>query len=246
MSESLTRRTFLALSAMLPFSLRAFGAGSSIPVGLELYSVRNALKDDLMGTVRTVGQMGYQCVEFYAPYYDWTDQQAKDMKKLLDDLNVRCYSTHNSQSYFTADKLKHARDLNLILGTKYVVMSSSQPKPGMDGWKEVADQLNAAADQLQAGRWQASHRNSGQEYEAVGHAAIRHRHLPGGGLRSRCVDSRQSRPNPIDALQRLGAGKRLRGSIWRRLGGLEKHFRGCRECWRNRVLPDRTGRQQIL
>ncbi len=149
MSQSLTRRTFLALSAMLPFSLRAFGAGSSIPVGLELYSVRNALKDDLMGTVRTVGQMGYQCVEFYAPYYDWTDQQAKDMKKLLDDLGVRCYSTHNSQSYFTTENLKHARDLNLILGAKYVVMSSSQPKPGLDGWKEVADQLNAAADQLQ-------------------------------------------------------------------------------------------------
>jgi sugar phosphate isomerase/epimerase len=167
MSESLTRRTFLALSAMLPFSLRAFGAGSSIPVGLELYSVRNALKDDLMGTVRTVGQMGYQCVEFYAPYYDWTDQQAKDMKKLLDDLNVRCYSTHNSQSYFTADKLKHARDLNLILGTKYVVMSSSQPKPGMDGWKEVADQLNAAADQLQPDGLKTGYHNHQLEFTPV-------------------------------------------------------------------------------
>jgi sugar phosphate isomerase/epimerase len=167
MSESLTRRTFLALSAMLPFSLRAFGAGSSIPVGLELYSVRNALKDDLMGTVRTVGQMGYQCVEFYAPYYDWTDQQAKDMKKLLDDLNVRCYSTHNSQSYFTADKLKHARDLNLILGTKYVVMSSSQPKPGMDGWKEVADQLNSAADQLQPDGLKTGYHNHQLEFTPV-------------------------------------------------------------------------------
>jgi sugar phosphate isomerase/epimerase len=167
MSESLTRRTFLALSAMLPFSLRAFGAGSSIPVGLELYSVRNALKDDPMGTVRTVGHMGYQCVEFYAPYYDWTDQQAKDMKKLLDDLNVRCYSTHNSQSYFTADKLKHARDLNLILGTKYVVMSSSEPKPGMDGWKEVADQLNSAADQLQPDGLKTGYHNHQLEFTPV-------------------------------------------------------------------------------
>ena len=69
-----TRRSFLALSAMLPWSFRAFAAGS-IPVGLELYSVRNALKDDPTGTVRTVAQMGYQVVEFYAPYFDWTDAQ---------------------------------------------------------------------------------------------------------------------------------------------------------------------------
>ena len=106
-THSLSRRSFLALSAMLPLSLRAFAA-TSIPVGLELYSVRNALKDDLTGTVRAVAQMGYQCVEFYAPYFDWTEPQTKEMKKLLDDLGVRCYSTHNSSSYFTADNLKSA------------------------------------------------------------------------------------------------------------------------------------------
>ena len=121
----------------------------SIPVGLELYSVRNALKDDLTGTVRTVAQMGYQCVEFYAPYFDWTEPQTKEMRKLLDDLGIRCFSTHNSSSYFTPEKLKRAADMNLILGSTYVIMSSSQPKPGLDGWKEVADTLNAAADQLE-------------------------------------------------------------------------------------------------
>ena len=131
-THSLSRRSFLALSAMLPLSLRAFAA-TSIPVGLELYSVRNALKDDLTGTVRTVAQMGYQCVEFYAPYFDWTEPQTKDMKKLLDDLGIRCFSTHNSFSYFTPENLKRAADMNLILASKYVIMSSSKPKPGLDG-----------------------------------------------------------------------------------------------------------------
>src|SRR6202162_1995608 len=103
--HSFSRRSFLALSAMLPLSLRALAA-TSIPVGLELYSVRNALKDDLTGTVRTVAQVGYQCVEFYAPYFDWTEAQTKDMKKLLDDLGIRCFSTRNSSSYFSSAKLK--------------------------------------------------------------------------------------------------------------------------------------------
>src|SRR5882724_502488 len=104
-TPSLSRRSFLALSATLPFSLRAF-ASSSIPVGLELYSVRNALKDDLTGTVRTVAKMGYQCVEFFAPYFDWTEAQTKDVKKLLDDLGLRCFSTHNNSSNFTPDNLQ--------------------------------------------------------------------------------------------------------------------------------------------
>jgi sugar phosphate isomerase/epimerase len=165
-THTLSRRSFIALSAMLPWSLRAFAA-QSIPVGLELYSVREALKTDLSGTVRTVAQLGYQCVEFYAPYFDWTEAQTKDMKKLLDDLGIRCFSTHNSSSYFTADNLKLARDKNLILGTKYVIMSSSDPKPGLDGWKEVADTLNSASDQLAPSGLKTGYHNHDREFTPV-------------------------------------------------------------------------------
>jgi sugar phosphate isomerase/epimerase len=165
-TQAFSRRSFLALSAMLPFPLRAFVA-TSIPVGLELYSVRNELKDDPMGTVRAVAQMGYQCVEFYAPYFDWTEPQTKEMKKLLDDLGLRCYSTHNSSSYFTPENLNRARDMNLILGSKYVVMSSSQPKPGLDGWKDVAETLNSAADQLESAGLKTGYHNHEREFTPV-------------------------------------------------------------------------------
>ena len=48
----LTRRLFLTLSAIAPFAIRAAAAGSSkTPVGLELYSVREALDKDPEGTV---------------------------------------------------------------------------------------------------------------------------------------------------------------------------------------------------
>jgi sugar phosphate isomerase/epimerase len=165
-THSLSRRSFIALSAMLPWSLRAFAA-KSIPVGLELYSMREALKTDLSGTVRTVAQIGYQCVEFYAPYFDWTEAQTKEMKKLLDDLGIRCYSTHNSSSYFTAENLKLARDKNLILGSTYVIMSSSDPKPGLDGWKEVADTLNSTSDQLASSGLKTGYHNHDREFTPV-------------------------------------------------------------------------------
>ena len=164
--HTFSRRSFLAYSAVLPWVLST-RAAKPIPVGLELYSVREELKRDPEGTVRAIAQMGYQGVEFYAPYFEWTEEQTKQMRKLLDELGIRCFSTHNDSSYLSAEKIGRARDLNLILGSKYVVMASSNPKPGLDGWKTVADSLNFAADQLEASGLKAGYHNHQREFAPV-------------------------------------------------------------------------------
>jgi sugar phosphate isomerase/epimerase len=166
-TSSLSRRSFLAMSAMLPWAFKSVAAARSIPVGLELYSVRDALKEDPEGTVRAVAQMGYQAVEFYAPYFEWTDAQAKQMRKLLDDLGVRCFSTHNDAEYFLPKNINRARDLNLILGCKYVVRAWSDPRSGADGWKAVADQLNEAAEILEPFGLKPGYHNHQAEFTGV-------------------------------------------------------------------------------
>ena len=163
----LTRRSFVALSATLPWALKARGSTAAIPIGLELYSVREALKQDLEGTVRAVAQLGYQCVEFYAPYFEWTEAQTKQMRKLLDDLGIHCYSTHNDEKYFSAENINRARDMNLILGSKYMVMAYSDPKAGLDGWRAVIDQLNAATEKLEPAGLTAGYHNHQAEWKPV-------------------------------------------------------------------------------
>lgn len=164
----ISRRSFLAVSATLPWAFKGAAAASgSIPVGLELYSVRDALKQDPEGTVRAVAQMGYQAVEFYAPYFDWTETQAKQMRKVMDDLGIRCYSTHNNADDLSADKISHARDLNLILGSKYVVLAWSDPKAGPDGWKVVVDKLNSAAETLGPSGLKPGYHNHQAEFMGV-------------------------------------------------------------------------------
>jgi len=167
--RDLSRRSFLAISATLPWAFRslASAAAAKIPVGLELYSVRDALAKDPQGTVRAVAQMGYQCVEFYAPYLEWTDPQAKQMRKLMDDLGIRCYSTHNDEDFFSAQKIDRARDLNLILGAKYMVQAWSDPKPNADGWKALADSLNAAADKLAPAGLKVGYHNHDAEWKPL-------------------------------------------------------------------------------
>jgi sugar phosphate isomerase/epimerase len=165
---STTRRSFLAMSAMLPIAFKAFAAAKTIPVGLELYSVREALKKDLEGTVRAVAQMGYQCVEFYGPYFDWTEAQTKQYRKLLDDLGIKCYSTHNDYKNFSAENIGRARDMNLILGSKYVVMSSAKVDPSIDGWKRLADTLNSAAEALEPSGLKPGYHNHQPEWVKMG------------------------------------------------------------------------------
>ncbi|HET6179764.1 MAG TPA: sugar phosphate isomerase/epimerase [Candidatus Sulfotelmatobacter sp.] len=169
-STTFSRRSFLAMSAALPGALRGVATGAasgSIPVGLELYSVREALKKDLQGTVRAVAQMGYQVVEFYGPYYEWTEAQTKDVRKLLDDLGIHCYSTHNDEGNLSAKNLDRTRDLNLILGCKYVVQAWSDPKPTVDAWKAVADNLNAAAATLEPSGLKVGYHNHQAEWKPV-------------------------------------------------------------------------------
>ncbi len=161
---SLSRRSFLALSVALPV---VSAAGKNIPVGLELYSVRDELKKDLTGTVRAVAKMGYQNVEFFAPYYQWTEAQAKDVRKLLDDLGITCLSTHNDSQSFENAGIQRAIDLNQIIGSKYIVLASAGRVKGLDGWKEVAERLNRASEKLQPLGMRTGYHNHQAEFKVI-------------------------------------------------------------------------------
>src|SRR3954470_8748642 len=100
-------------------------AAKTYPIGLELYSVRRALALDLPGTLAAVAQIGYKVVEFYAPYLQWTIPYAKDVRTQLDDLGLRCYSTHNSSAaLFPGDTMSKAIEINQILGARHIIMAS--------------------------------------------------------------------------------------------------------------------------
>lgn len=165
----LTRRSFVALSgagaaAIAARSLShgtlvsAASAGESstperrtYPIGLELYSVRHELARDLTATLRTVAGMGYQVVEFYAPYLDWTIRYAKDVRTILDDLGLRCFSTHNTFAAFTpGEPMARAIELNQVLGTRHLIVASLPPSTdGLEDWKRVSGQLAAASVRLE-------------------------------------------------------------------------------------------------
>ena len=165
-SNPISRRSILSLAAATPFASGAPPA-KRIPIGLELYSVRDELKKDLMGTVRAVAKMGYEGVEFYSPYFDWTPAYAKEVRKLLDDLGIRCYSTHNSSRSFDPENVPRAIELNQIIGSKFIVMASAGKVENLDGWKAVADRLNQGAETMRRAGLRAGFHNHQMEFRPI-------------------------------------------------------------------------------
>ena len=164
--DQISRRKVLGAFAAAPFVVSAAN-GKRVPIGLELYSVRNQLKDNLTDTLQAVAKMGYECVEFFAPYHEWTPDYAKQVRKQLDDLKVRCYSTHNDHSQFNPDSIAHAIELNKILGTRYVVMASPGKVSGLDDWKHIAEVLNQANEKFASVGLHAGYHNHDAEWKPV-------------------------------------------------------------------------------
>ena len=164
--DAISRRKFLALSGIVPAAIAAQSMGGNVfaadtpvatppsakkyPIGLELYSVRGELARDLPNTLRTVAKMGYEVVEFYAPYYDWKIPYAKDVRTLLDDLGLRCHSTHNHIESFTAGPtMDKAIELNQILGSWLLVLATAPGGTnGLEDWKKLSGRLAAVVEEL--------------------------------------------------------------------------------------------------
>jgi len=193
-SHSLSRRGFLAAAAAAaPVALSA--QSKKIPVGIELYSVRDEMTKDTLATVRAIAKMGYEVAEFYGPYYSWTPEMLKDVRKVLDDTGLRCLSTHNDARNFRPENIQKAIDYNKTLGSKYVVMASSPRVENLDGWKGVADTLSQSMDKLRAAGLRAGYHNHQIEFKPLEADQCIASTVPCRSSFQRAVTRRLLRPN---------------------------------------------------
>jgi sugar phosphate isomerase/epimerase len=131
-----SRRQFIQNSAVLLagtalLSKTAFAAVKpSEIIGLQLYSVRDDMKKDPLGTLKQVAQMGYKHVE-HANYVDrkFYGYTAKEFRKILDDLGLKMPSGHtvmgknhwdDTKKDFS-DEWKYLVDDAAYMGQKYVI-----------------------------------------------------------------------------------------------------------------------------
>ena len=171
MSHS-SRRSFLKTSAAVAAAAyvgagRLAAAPVKLPLGLQLYSVRELLPKDFEGTLKKLGAAGYKEVE-PAGYYDKT---AADFRKSLSDAGLRAVSTHHPLDMFRA-KADELIEYGHNLGLEYIVCPSpSRRDPHasgehmtLDDWHFTAEELNRLGEKVKAAGMSLGYHNHGPEF----------------------------------------------------------------------------------
>ena len=99
-----------------------------LPVGLQLYSVRDELRRDFRGTLGRVRDMGYEGVEFFDEFAGNTPEQ---VRAICDSLGLTIFSNHFPYQRAVQDFDGVVRD-SRILGLQYITIPSMPARPGAD------------------------------------------------------------------------------------------------------------------
>ena len=150
LTHALSRRSFVKTSAIGAAALglnlpSLLAADKKIPVGLQLYSVRQDCEKDLPKVIETVAKIGYKGVEF-AGYYN---RKANELRKLLDDSGLVCCGTHTPLETIKPENLNATIEFNRTLGNKFLIVPWMDPKT-KEGWLEMVKLFNAQAPKVKA------------------------------------------------------------------------------------------------
>ena len=118
----------------------------TIPIALQLYSVRHDCEKDLPGSLEAVARMGYDGVEF-AGYYG---RSAGELRKLLDDLGLRVAGTHTRLGTLLGDALAETVAFNRELGNRFLIVSSlaEERRSSREAWLDTARIFDRIAEEL--------------------------------------------------------------------------------------------------
>ena len=144
------RRTFIqtlgAAAGVLTVPRRVFAAGRLDRIGLELYSVRKAMRADPERTLAAVREIGYTDVELLWSFGNFGRSTAQVRASLARE-GLHAPSAHIDPKLLT-DQNTWAKALDdaATLEHQYLIVPSlpAEAERSLDGWRQWADRFNAA------------------------------------------------------------------------------------------------------
>ncbi len=180
----ISRRTFLqtasasAASAALWHSTpRLMANALGLPLGLQLYSVRDILPKDYEGTLRQLAALGYREVEA-AGFFN---HSPSEVKQAMDHAGLRCVSAHYPLKDLLP-KVDETIQFGKDLGLKYIVCAAPMLKDPsrakdpnsraaresmtLDDWHWNADQFNRIGEKVNAAGMRFAYHNHTPEFRS--------------------------------------------------------------------------------
>jgi sugar phosphate isomerase/epimerase len=167
--HSMNRRTFLGTAttvtaATLLTTKLSWAAEHAIKrdqIGVQLYTVRDLMKDDFDGTVAKVAQVGYKQVEF-AGYFG---RSGKQVRAVLDKNGLKAPSTHVQYDELD-DKFPSVIETSKEIGLDYIICPwiPEELRKSPDIWKQASEKFNKCGEQAKSAGLQFGYHNHWFEF----------------------------------------------------------------------------------
>lgn len=172
-----SRRNFiknssLAVVSVLALPSLAFNMNKK-EIGLQLYTLRDKLQKNVKDVLEKVASAGFTTVETYG--FSIKDQfwglSAIELKKILDENNLKAISGHYGIGSFLADgnttELEAAINAAKILKSEYLTIPWVDPpfRSNIDDYKKIAARLNEAGRMCQKADIKLAYHNHDFEFE---------------------------------------------------------------------------------
>ena len=168
----MNRRNFVktvsaSAAAAMFFPHELFAAGKKKKIGIQLYSLRDQIGEDFLGTLGKISKAGYKLVEA-AGYNEgkFYSYAPAEYKKIVKDLGMLPMSTHNGISLESAGKV--IEDC-AVAGMEYLVLPSipAEKRKTIDDYKAIADDFNKIGEQCKASGLKFGYHNHAFEFEQM-------------------------------------------------------------------------------
>jgi sugar phosphate isomerase/epimerase len=162
------RRTFLGTMTAATLLSRRLGFAADDhkieKIGLQLYTVRDLMKQDFDGTLAKVAATGYKEVEF-AGYFD---RSPKDVRAAVDRHGLTAPSAHIEYKNL-GEKFPEVIEAAKVVGHEYLVNPwiDENIRKQPDGWKQAAETFNRAGEACKKAGIQFAYHNDWFEFLPV-------------------------------------------------------------------------------
>jgi sugar phosphate isomerase/epimerase len=185
--KKLSRRNFLGKSAIgigsailasqFPLDLNAGPLPGSVkmPIGFQVWTVRESLVKDFPGTLKKMAALGYQSMEMCSPpgyessgFGPLMKLKAKEMKQIINDAGLICPSSHYGMGEFR-EHLDERITFALESGQTQMILSSFglSQKATLDDWLKAADELNKMGVRAKNAGIQMGFHNHNGEFQQI-------------------------------------------------------------------------------
>lgn len=146
-----------------------------LPIGCQVFPIREILMQDFDGTLRDIAAVGYRVIEFCSPpsfatmgFGPIANMKASEILEKITHADLQVVSCH-----FQFHELKEHLDERIAfavdLGLKHMIVATLaiSPTAPMDEWRRAADELNKLGEATHKAGIQLGFHNHGFEFKKI-------------------------------------------------------------------------------